>query len=94
MKIGEGVPKRRHIKLRGKGITQKKEYNNTPYYFVHIKHHKERPRFEYGPPRWVALVMVRTKTIRRVAIRLAVRLNPLAYTLTERSYEVHSTDHQ
>jgi hypothetical protein len=31
MKMGQSVPKRRHIKFRRRGITQKKAYNNTKF---------------------------------------------------------------
>jgi hypothetical protein len=34
MKMEQSVPKRRHIKFRGRGITQKKAYNNK--YFLPI----------------------------------------------------------
>jgi len=33
MKMEQSVPKRRHIKFRRRGITQKKTYNNKPIYF-------------------------------------------------------------
>jgi len=36
MKMGQSVPKRRHIKFRRQGITQKKTYNKVEFVFLKL----------------------------------------------------------
>ena len=83
MKMEQSVPKRRHIKFRGRGIAQKKEYNRQTHAMHFVPGYHDLNRQHLGtqslqgairiPRRWTLLLTAGSSLRTRLLLKLCKR---------------------